>query len=100
MKSLNNRLILEPYTGDRKVKTKVSSGFAMVQQKSTLVGLKVLVDSEIVLGGVKTEIKKGQKAYFLEDTLYTQKWSKSTFTCDALKEEFIVAMSSEVVFVA
>lgn len=91
MMSLNNKLILKPYKGERKLKAEVSGGFARVSQKTKLVGLELLATSTVILNGAQITLDKGSVAYFEEEVLYAQDWSKKVFTSDFIDEEFIVA---------
>lgn len=89
MKSTNGNLILKPYEGVRKLEAKVSSGFATVKQKTNLIGLELLVDSE--------DYYKGTILYFLEETLYHRPWSKKVFECSEIEGKFIIGLASDVV---
>ena len=62
MKTLNNNLLVRAYKGENKIKSKVSSGFATVQQKSTLVPLEAVESFEIE----GTEFKAGSMVFFKE----------------------------------
>lgn len=83
--------MLEPYQGEQKIKAQIQSGFASIKQKSTLVGLRLVADATIILGGQRLEMEKGQKAYFEEEVLYANDWSKKKLKCDGIEEEFIMA---------
>lgn len=105
--SLNNRFILAPYGGDRTLRANVSSGFAHVQQKTAVVGLKVLVPASIAaLGQVRIDglsmnasIPRGSIAYIREEYLYTQPWAKNVLTSDAIEGSFIIVDATYVEFV-
>lgn len=100
MRSYNNHLILKPYGGAKKIEANISSGFATIKQKTTLIGLEALVDCTIVsASATQYEIKKGQKVYFQEESLYASEWSKKKYTSDALDDEFIIAPGNFVVLV-
>lgn len=73
--TINNYIITEPYMGEKKIEAKISRGFAMVSQKTNLVGLKVLVDAHLADG---VTIPQGSKVYIKEEVLYTQTWAKDT----------------------
>lgn len=94
--SLNDRLILEAYTDDRSLKSDVKSGFAMISQKVTLKGLKVLMNAKLNDG---TIIEKNSTAFVQEELLVTQGWAKKTFKCDGLEEQFIIVDMRFVEFV-
>lgn len=73
MKTINNFVMTELYKGKRKIQTKVSSGFASVQQKSNLVRLKVLADAVLQYGSETLHIEKDCVVILREEDLYTQK---------------------------
>ena len=98
-KSLNNRLILETYKTDGSIKSEVKNGFAFAQQKSSVVGLRVLVDASIQEGLYNRTIPVGSKVYLLEEALHTQPWAKKILTSDATSEPFIIVNVSDVQFV-
>lgn len=95
-RSLNNRFILEAYTGDRSLKAKETSGFAMLSQKVNLVGLKVLVDTKLADG---TFIRAGAKAYLKEELVFTQPWGKNNMECPDIQGKFIIVDATFVEFV-
>lgn len=97
MKSVNNKLILEPYKSKGKIESKVSSGFATIAQKSTLVGLKLLADGKVMIGKDMVDVQRGQIAYFPEEVLHAHDWSKKTFHLEGSEENFIIADSVYVV---
>ena len=108
MKSYNNNLILEPYTGVNKIEaTGIKTGFAGIKQKSNLIGLKLLADAQLSFqsptgsdsGQNSNLLKKGQIVYFQEDQLHVGGWSKKTFTCEGIKGKFILAPSNLMVLV-
>lgn len=85
-----NKLILEPYKGTKKIKTTINSGFASIQQRTTMVGLKILKDAIVVVGSETINIKKGGIAYICEELLATQLFGKKTYNIEKSNEEFIV----------
>jgi hypothetical protein len=95
-RALNNRFILEAYTGDRSLKAKESSGFAMLSQKVTLIGLKLLADTKLSDG---TWIPKGFTAYVKEEFLFSHPAGKSNFEASSINGKFIIVDSSNVEFV-
>ena len=99
MKTLNNKVILEPYKGVRKLESQVKNGFATTKQKTNLVGLKVIVDGTVSQGQGVIEIKKGQTVYYPEEILYNQKWSKDIYTCKDIGEPFILAEAAYIVLI-
>ena len=96
MESVNNKLILEPYKGEHKVKANVQHGFATIKQKSNLVGLKLLADAKLTQGNSTFLVPRGTVAYFEEEVLYSQEWPRKRLSCDELKEEFVIGDYSQV----
>jgi hypothetical protein len=109
--SLNGRYILEPYMSDHQIKATQGAGFSMIQQKISLVGLKVLVDvlgksMDVYFNGPQIQpglnpivVKKGATAWIKEEVLYTQPWAKNLYTCSAIEGKFIIVDPSFVEFV-
>lgn len=96
-RSLNGRFIVESYKEDRALKATVQNGFAMVSQKVSLKGLKVLADVQNTTG--QYIAYKGDIAYVREAYLQSQPWAKATFTSDAIDGEFIIIEQAHVEFV-
>jgi hypothetical protein len=98
--SLNNKFIVEPYKGDRTLKANSSSGFALVQQKVSVVGLKLLADSLVQVGRTEREVlEKGSMVFIKEELLFTQIWAKNTYECDGIEGKFIIVDAANVEFV-
>ena len=97
MISLNNKLLLKPYTGEKKARANISGGFATISQKTTLVGLVLMADFEMT-SGVKLE--KGSKVYFSEEVLYANDWSKTLHECDGIDGKFILAPFGSIICIA
>jgi hypothetical protein len=99
--SLNNKFIVEPYKGDRTLKANSATGFAIVQQKVSVVGLTLLMDSVVQVG--KTEhdtLPKGSKIYIREELLFTQPWAKNVYESEAVEGKFIMVDAIHVEFVS
>lgn len=73
--SLNNKLIVEVYKKEA-LRSKIKDGFAFVDQKLTLKGLKILVNAKLNDG---TLIPMGSYAYIKEETLHTQQWAQKSY---------------------
>ena len=100
--SINNRLILEPYKTDRSLRANVTSGFATVEQKIEVKGLKVLADAHIFEGNGRTThmvIPKGSIAYIREEYLHNQAWAQKVLKSDAIEGGFIIVDLNHVEFV-
>lgn len=101
MMSVNNKLMLEPYTGVNKIQgVGEKTGFVTVKQKSTLVGLKLMADGKVPIGKDMIEVKKGQTAYFTEEMLHASDWSKKVFTIEGKDDKFILGESLHVVAIS
>ena len=88
MLSFNDMLVLEPYQQGQGFKEEIRGGIAIVQQKSALFGLKVLVEAKLSDGSF---IPAGSTAYIAEELLSTQQWAKNQKTCAALgAQKFIL----------
>jgi hypothetical protein len=98
--SLNNRFILEPYSGDRTLKSKNEVGFALVQQKTSIVGLRLLMDA-VVFSGTQCGVpySKGSLAYIKEELLFTQPWASKVYESDAIEGKFIIVDAAHIEFV-
>jgi len=94
--SLNSRFILEPYASERVLKAKESNGFAMLAQKTSVVGLKLLVDVKLPSGEL---ISAGNKAYIKEEYLYTQPWAKTVYESAGVEGKFIIVDLNYIEFV-
>lgn len=95
-RSFNNRLVVETYQ-KQGLQSKVSNGFAFVEQKVTVKGLTVLVDAKLADG---TYVPRGSIAYIKEESLHTQPWAQKIYECDFIKGQFIVVDMTFVDFIA
>jgi hypothetical protein len=95
--SYNNKLICETYKEDRTLRTKVSSGFATVEQKSRVIGLTVLVGAKLANGDY---VPAGSKAYVKEKLLRDSPMFKESFEADTLSERFLVVDITLVDFIS
>ena len=84
--SFNGKLILEAYK-HTELKAEVRSGWATLNQKATLKGLKTLVQAHLLDG---TVIPVGSTAYIKEESLHTRPEVKNKFKSDTFPVEFIV----------
>ncbi len=96
-RSLNGRFIVESYKEDRALKATVQNGFAMVQQKISLKGLKLLADVQLSDG--QWIAYKGDTVYIKEGALQSQPWAKHAFTSDAIEGEFMIVEQTYIEFV-
>lgn len=95
-RSMNNRLIVEAYKKEG-LKSSINNGFAMIAQKVSLKGLKVLMDAKLADG---TFVPKGSTAYVKEETLHTQQWAQKALEVDTIPVPFLIIDLSYVEFVA
>jgi hypothetical protein len=97
IKSLNNKLLCEPYQGGKNIRAEVKSGFASVAQKNSLVPLKLLADAEFSRDGKAHQLPKGATLYFMEEVLTINNQYHNPVKSDLLKEPFVVAEAAHVV---
>jgi hypothetical protein len=108
--SINNKFIVEPYVSDRAIKTTTGGGFALIQQKVAVKGLRLLVDAK--LAGFNTSLSVGDISktdpeivlagsiiYIREEFLHSQPWAKQLMECDAIEGKFIIVDRQYVEFV-
>lgn len=93
--SFNGKLILEAYQ-KTEIKADISRGWAKIDQKQTLKGLRVLIQAHTDGGEI---IPVGSIAYIKEESLHTQAWAKNKLKSDTLQEEFIVVNVNEVEYI-
>jgi hypothetical protein len=96
-RSINGRFILESYKEDRALKATVQNGFAMVSQKVSLKGLKLLADVQNAQG--QWIAYKGDIAYVRESSLQSQPWAKATFTSEGIEGEFMIVEQAHIEYV-
>lgn len=97
IESVNHIIVCKPYKGARGLKAKISSGVAVVQQKTEVIGLEVLRDAKI---NENTVVKKGSMVYIKEEILYAHKDTYSVeLTCEDIGEPFILAHYAHVAFI-
>lgn len=92
--SFNNKIIVEAYVKGE-IRSKERNGFALIDQKGRLHGLKVLVESKL---NDKQVIPAGSIAYFKEEDLHTQAWAGKILECDVIEGKFIIVDLSHVQF--
>ena len=105
--SLNNRLVVEAYLSDRALKAKETNGFAMIQQKVEVKGLKLLMDARLTqMGNVQIDgvsapaiVPKGSTVYIREELLHTQAWAQKILESPAVEGKFIIVDVNNVEFV-
>jgi hypothetical protein len=95
MKSLNRCIVCEPYEGKMKIESSESRGFASIKQKSTLIGLKVLMDYD----GKDFKLVTGQKVFIPEEVLHSAPWAKKTYDAEGIEKKFIIVEPEFVSFV-
>lgn len=99
MKSIN-KYIVETYKEDRALKATVNNGFAMVQQKVSVKGLKLLADAAISLGGTAYEVPAGSVVFIKESSLQAAPWAKQALSADGIEGDFMIVDPSQVEFIA
>lgn len=100
MRSMNNRLVVEPYLSDRAIKlSQNGSGFAMIQQKVSLVGLKVLMDARLQYHSETVFVSAGSTVFVREELLHSQPWAKQLLESKAVEGKFMIVDISHVEFI-
>lgn len=97
--SLNNRLIVEAYFTDRSLKAKETNGFAMIQQKVAVKGLKLLMNASCSIGNQLVILDKGSTVYIREELLHTQPWAQKILESDAVEGKFMIVDLANVEFI-
>lgn len=87
--SINNRVLVEPYK-KTELKAEIRSGMAMVSQKVTLKGLKLMADANLNIQGCYEHLTAGDVVYFKEDQLHMHPSVKDVLTADCIAGPFIV----------
>lgn len=95
IKGANRNIICKPEKIIKAIRSKVTRGFATIEQKSSLVGLSVMADSKIG----ELEVTSGDTVYVLEEVMHSVPQYTSEKSCDAFEEPFVVIDSSHVVMV-
>lgn len=97
--SVNNRLIVEPYVKEG-LKPEVKSGFAMVSQKVTVKGLKLLVEAHIRESSeISRALPVGSTIYIREELLHTQPWALKRYEAEGVEGPFMIVDLANVEFV-
>jgi len=94
-RSLNNRLLVEVYKKGE-LRSKISNGFATIDQKSTLKGLRVLVEGKL---GDGTIVRKDSIAYIREEALHTQQWAQKHLECELIGQPFLIVDANFIEFI-
>lgn len=94
--SFNNRLIVEKYVKGA-IRHKERNGFAFIDQKLNLKGLKVLVDAQLSDG---IAIEKGSIAYIKEEALHTAAWAQKVLESEEIEGQFLIVDLANVEFIS
>lgn len=102
MFSINGRFIVEPYLSDRQIKVADTGGFAMIQQKVSVKGLRLLVAAHLGdnmtthmrFDGISQSgpitLGAGSIIYIREELLFSQPWAKQILESEAVGKFIIV----------
>ena len=96
--SLNKRVICEAYSKPKELRGSEKGGFAYIEQKQQLIGLKVLCDSDIYENGqLLATIKKNDIVYLPEDVLFRESTHRSAFCKDIFQDQpFLILNYSDI----
>jgi len=99
--TVNRKIMVKPYISDRKIKSKVSNGFASIIQKSNIIPLEVMADSDLGPNTLSehTYLKKGSMVYVLEEFLHAHQKVLTKFTIKDKGEEFMLIDYSNVIMI-
>lgn len=96
IKSVNHMVVCEPYKGSKGLKSKISGGVSIIQQKTSVIGLRVLADAYI---SEQLTLKAGSIAYLREDILCQFQDYSTPFNSDATEEPFVLVNYSHIAFI-
>lgn len=98
-----NKFVVAPYVSDGTIKTATTgkTGFAVIEQKVSVKGLRLLVDlvldgmhSRIAIDGLSqsgpTTIKAGSTVFIREELLHTQVWAKAIYESEYIGKFILV----------
>lgn len=94
-----NKFIVESYIGERALRANTSSGFAMIENRTTLKGLKTVTDTVVHLGLQVEFICKGSTVYIQESKFYEPGWAQKVFTADGVEGNFMIVNTNDVEFI-
>lgn len=94
-----NKFIVESYKKEG-LRSTERNGFAFVDQKISLKGLKLLVAATISSSGSFSIIPKGSTVYIKEEVLHTQQWAQKPLECNGIEGPFLIVDMAYVEFVA
>lgn len=95
-RSVNNRLLLETYKKEG-LRANIQNGFARLDQKVAVKGLKVLVAAKLNDG---TYVPQGSTAYIREELLHTQQWAQKVLESEGVEGPFIIVDFSNVEYLS
>lgn len=95
-RSFNNRLIVEAYKKEG-LKSRISNGFASVEQRVAVKGLTVLMDAKLSDG---TFVPRGSTAYIKEELLHTAPWAQKILESDTFQIPFIIVDMANVEYIS
>lgn len=87
--SLNNRFITEQYVKEG-LKSEVKGGIATPGQRDNLKGLKLLVDTVLILSGDERVIPAGSTVYIKEKALHEHAFFSQPLSCPAIAGKFLI----------
>lgn len=85
-----NKFIVEAYTGERALRANTTSGFAMIENRTTLKALKTVTDSYVSTGYLMEFVPKGSSVYIQESKFYEPGWPQKVFTADGVEGNFMI----------
>jgi hypothetical protein len=93
-----DKIMVEPYVSSQKIRPTIHKGFASVDQRGKVVGLKILVKAQIIRGSKLEIIEPGTMAYISEELLHTQ-LCKHIYECEVIKGQFMLVDLHNIAFI-
>jgi hypothetical protein len=91
--------MVETYTGERALRSNNQSGFAMIEQKTTLKGMRTLTDTMVTLGQSSRLVPKGSTVFIREELFFQPGWSQKPFHADGVEGNFLIVDANFVEFI-
>ena len=94
-----NKFIVEAYTGERALRANTSSGFAMIENRTTLKALKTVTDTFLSVNGYVEHVPKGSTVHIQESKFYEPGWAQKVFTADGVEGNFMIIELPHIEFI-
>lgn len=95
-KTFNDKLIVEAYKTNGSLRPDIRGGIARPEQKTAVVGLKLLVQADLKDG---VSLLPGTTVFFKEEDLHTQAWAKKLYNTEGIEGQFMIVNLAQTEFV-